>query len=245
MFDTHCHPTDVDHPEQVLADAHAAGVHTVLTCGYNSESNKAVCDLATKVQSLTFALGLHPWFADQNVDAVIHEIATHRPTAIGEIGLDLHDNPPCPPIDRQIQVLEAQLQCAVRMGLPVTIHSRKAVQYLLPVLRNHPGIRGALHAFSGSYEQAKPFLNIGLYIGVCGSITRPQAKRVRRCASQLPLDRILLETDAPAIGMNTIAPPHVRPSHLSHVRDGLADIRSIAPSDVEQATDANARALFG
>ena len=248
MFDSHCHITDIintEAPELVLAKAQAAGVRNVLTCGYDTQSNQLVCDLAKRMPHLPFALGLHPWYANENVDDVLRLIEAHHPTAIGEIGLDLWGDTPCWPIDRQLYVLEAQLQCAVRLDLPVTLHSRKAVDTLLHVLRNHPGIRGALHAYSGSYEQIRPLLDVGLYVGVGGAITRNRAKRVRRCASLLPLDRILLETDAPAIGMDAVSPPHVRPEHLVYVRDALAAVRSITPDIVDQSTDQNASALFG
>ncbi len=249
MFDSHCHLTDLDAPEDALDAARAAGVRGLLTCGYDAASNRLVCALSEQLPSLPYAVGLHPWFAGEDVDSVVRLIASRRPNAVGEAGLDLWGDPPCQPIERQVHVLEAQLQIAVELDLPVTLHSRKAVDVLLSVLRNHPGVRGALHAFSGSYEQARPFLDLGMFIGVGGAVTRSRAKRVRRCASAVPLERILLETDAPAIGMavgnDVVEPPHVRPAHLVHVRDALATLRGISPEHVEQATDANASSLFG
>jgi len=245
MFDSHCHLTDLDSPEEALGAAQAAGVRGVLTCGYHAASNQLVCALRERIPSLPFAVGLHPWFASEDVESVVRLITDRRPSAVGEAGLDLWGDPPCQPLERQVHVLEAQLQVAVGLDLPVTLHSRKAVDVLLSVLRNHPGVRGALHAFSGSYEQARPFLDLGMYIGVGGAVTRSRAKRVRRCASALPLDRILLETDAPAIGMEVVEPPHVRPAHLVHVRNALAILRGIEPERVEEATDVNASSLFG
>lgn len=244
MFDSHCHLTDLEAPDEALYAAEHAGVTGMLTCGYDSDSNGLVCGLSDRYPTLPYAIGLHPWFANQDVEPVLRLIERRRPTAVGEAGLDLWGDPPCHPLDRQILVLEAQLDIAVRLGVPVTLHSRKALDALLPVLRNHPGVRGALHAFSGSFEQVRPFLDLGFFIGVGGAITRSRAKRVRRCASCLPLDRILLETDAPAIGMDGFEPPHVRPAHLPLVCRALADLRGVDPRTIETATDQNARQLF-
>jgi len=244
MFDSHCHLTDLEDPDRALSSAHNVGVQSLLTCGYDHASNALVCALSDRHPELPYAVGLHPWFVEQELEPVLRMIERRMPTAIGEAGLDLWGDPPCHPLPRQVEVLEAQLELAVRLDLPVTLHSRKAAAALLPVLRNHPGVRGALHAYSGSYEQVRPFLDLGLYVGVGGAVTRSRAKRVRRCAAALPLDRILLETDAPAIGMDTVEPPHVRPAHLPRVCDVLAELRGITPQELELATDQNAVRLF-
>lgn len=244
MFDSHCHLTDLDAPEEAFDAARAAGVGSLLTCGYDEASNALVCALSDRHPELPYAVGLHPWFADQDVGRVLRLIEQRRPTAIGEAGLDLWGKEPCHPLERQAEVLEAQLDLAVKLDLPVSLHSRKAANALLPILRNHPGVRGALHAYSGSYEQVRPFLDLGMFVGVGGAVTRSRAKRVRRCASAVPLDRVLLETDAPAIGMDIVEPPNVRPAHLPRVRDALAELRGLDPSEVEAATDENARRLF-
>lgn len=245
MFDSHCHLTDIDDPGGVLERSVGEGVRSMLTCGYDAASNQAVIELVSRYPSLPFCVGLHPWFADQDVEPVLALIERHRPTAIGEAGLDLWGDPPVHPLARQMQVLEAQLDLAARLDLPVTLHSRKAVPEMLAVLRRHPGVRGALHAFSGSYEQAKAFLDLGMYVGIGGAVTRSRAKRLRRCAVALPVDRILLETDAPAIGMEAVEPPHVRPWHLRYVLHALAELRGMAVDELEARTDENAVRLFG
>jgi TatD DNase family protein len=245
LFDTHCHLTDIEDPDAALAAAQAAGVGSLLTCGYHGESNQAVCELRQRHPGLPIALGLHPWFADEPVAPVLRVIERQRPVAVGEAGLDLWADPPPAARERQLEVLEAQLELATRLALPVTLHSRKAVAELLGVLRNHPEVRGALHAFSGSYEQARSFVDLGYFIGVGGAVTRGRAKRVRRCAAALPLDAILLETDAPAIGLDGVEPPHVRPAHLPRVAAALAELRGEHVEQIEQQTDANAIRLYG
>jgi TatD DNase family protein len=245
VFDAHCHLTDLEDPIGAMLAAQAAGVRSMLTCGYDAGSNRAVTGLVERVADLPFALGLHPWNADQDVRLAIALVERLRPAAVGEIGLDLWGDPPVHPLARQLEVLEAQLDLAARLDLPVTLHSRKAVDPLLAALRHHPGVRGAMHAFSGSREQLDALLELGLYVGVGGAVTRQRARRVRRNAVAAPLERVLLETDAPAIGMDVVEPPHVRPAHLVRVAEVLAALRGIDPSELERRTDDNAVRLFG
>ncbi len=245
MFDSHCHLTDLADPDGALGQAHALGVGGMLTCGYNHDSNVQVCALWERHPELPVALGLHPWFAEEDVAEVLSLIETRHPVAVGEAGLDFWEEPELAVRRRQVEILEAQLELAVRLDLPVTLHSRKAVSGLLPVLKNHSGLRGALHAYSGSYEQARAFVDLGFFIGVGGAVTRGRAKRVRRTAQQLPLDAIVLETDAPAIGMEGVEPPHVLPAHVVRVARALADLRGLELAEVERQTDANVRRLLG
>jgi TatD DNase family protein len=249
VFDSHCHLTDLDDPGAALVEAREDGVTAVLTCGVDAASNRAVCELRLRYPGLACALGLHPWHASDDLDEVLGQIEIERPLAVGEAGLDFWSDPPIHPRERQFEVLEAQLDLAGRLGLPVTLHSRKAVNELLPVLRNHSRVRGALHAYSGSFEQVQPFVDLGYLVGVGGGVTRPRARRIRRTVQQLPLEQLLLETDAPAIGMDIVEhivePPAVRPRHVRRVAEVVAELRGIAPSAVEAQTDANACALFG
>jgi len=245
VFDSHCHLTDLEDPDGALGQARAKGVAGMLTCGYNSESNLQVCALSDRYPELAVALGLHPWFAAENVAEVLCLIESRHPVAVGEAGLDFWEEPEGSVKRRQVDVLEAQLELAVRLDLPVTLHSRKAVSGLLPILKNHPGLRGALHAYSGSYEQARAFVDLGFFIGIGGAVTRGRAKRLRRTAQQLPLEAIVLETDAPAIGMDGVEPPHVRPAHVVRVARAMAELRKLDVSAVERQTDANVRRLLG
>lgn len=245
VFDSHCHLTDLEDPAGALIQAQAAGVRSVLTCGYSAQSNLAVIELRTRAAGLPIALGLHPWNAHEDIDAVIALIEREQPDVVGEIGLDLWGEVPVHPPKRQLEVLEAQLQLSVRLGRAVTLHSRKAIDLLLCALRNHPGVRGALHAFGGSMEQLRPFLELGLYLGVGGAVTRSRARRLQRVAAQVPLDRLLIETDAPAIGMDIVQPPDVRPAHLPRVAQALAALRAMDVEELAARTDENAVRLFG
>lgn len=244
MFDSHCHPTDTDDAWDAIERAREAGVG-LLCCGYNAEANERVTELRDRRPSLPIALGLHPWFAGEPVEPVLALIERARPSAVGEIGLDLWAEVGEHTLGRQREVLEAQLALAARLQLPVTVHSRRAVPELLSVARNHPRVRGSLHAYSGSFEQLLPFLKLGWFVGVGGAVTRPRAHRVRRCASQVPLDRIVLETDSPAIGMEGLEPHQVRPVHVRRVAESLALLRGVELECIVEQTDSNARELFG
>jgi len=245
VFDSHCHLTDLPDPEAALEEAIGAGVSSLLTCGYDGGSNAAVQALRRAHPRLPCALGLHPWHATEPVEPVLALMEQERPTAVGEIGLDLWGSPPAAVLARQIEVLEAQLDAAERLRLPVSLHHRRALGALLPVLRRFPRVRGALHACSASLEQLRPLLELGYLAGLGGAVTRPGAARARRLARALPLDAILLETDAPAIGLEGIRPGEVRPAHLPRVLAAVAELRGEPRERVEEATDANAAALFG
>ncbi|MFC1642907.1 TatD family hydrolase, partial [Myxococcota bacterium] len=207
-------------------------VRSLLTVGYNAGSNAAVWKLKQALPRVPTAVGLHPWYAREEVGPVLSLIDQIRPTAVGEVGLDGWPDPELPKLGRQIEVLEAQLDLSERLHLPVTLHSRGAVNELSGVLKRFPRVRGVLHAFGGSLEQARGFLEQGLYFGIGGAVTRGRAKRVRRLAQSLPLDRLVVETDAPAMGMEGVEPPHVRPAHLGF-------------REVELSTDDSALRVFG
>jgi TatD DNase family protein len=245
VFDSHCHVTDIDQPDEVLAGALAAGVRSLLTVGYDAASNAAVLELRGRFPSLPIALGLHPWCAAEEVGPVLGLIQQERTVAVGEVGLDLWNDPKLPVLARQVEVLEPQLDLAVRLELPVTLHSRKAAGELWAVMKNFPRLRGALHAFGGSIEQARPLLERGFLFGIGGGVTRSRAERIRRLATWLPAEALLVETDAPAIGMDIVEPPAVRPAHLRRVVEVLAELRGRDFAEIERVTDSNAIRLFG
>ena len=183
------------------------------------------------------------------LDRFIHHlrdtITAHRNriVAIGEIGLDTKVASPALPI--QQQVLAAQLQLAVELDLPVILHCRGAFDELLAAVAEHQGrLRGVLHAFSGSLETARRCLDAGLHLGLGGAVTRPNARRVRRAAADLPLERIVLETDAPSIGLDGILPEQAEPAHVALVAQALARLRGQDLAEIATVTTANAVSLF-
>jgi TatD DNase family protein len=247
LIDTHCHlyvePLDRGVPA-VLDRARAAGVGAVIVPAYDVESWPAVAELARR-DGIHAALGLHPWVADQPLDLDALEEALHEchAVAVGEIGLDFK----IPEFDpaRQVEVLKAQLRLARKLELPVILHCRGAFEELFAVLsENGPGLRGVAHAFSRGVDLARRFVEMGLMLGLAGSITRPRAKRSRRSAEEVPLEAVVLETDAPSIGMEDVPPESVEPRHVLDVAHALAEIRHEPLDHIARVTTANAKRLF-
>jgi TatD DNase family protein len=188
---------------------------------------------------------LHPWVTAEplDVDRLAALLRDTRAVAVGEIGLDFV-------IDgadrvRQLAVLRTQLALAVELELPVILHCRGAFEELHAALRPFaPRLRGLLHAFSKGPELARRFTAAGLHIAFGGALTRPRAERARRSAQLVPRDRLLLETDAPSIGLEGIEPSRVEPCHVATIAESLARLRGEPLADIARATTDNARALF-
>lgn len=245
MFDSHCHPTDIDDALRVVELASEAGVNSLLACGYNAQSNEAVLRLRVQIPGLPIAIGLHPWFATEPLGGVVELIGNSQPIAIGECGLDGKVDELTSPQAAQRKAFETQLELASQMKLPVSVHSRHAVSAVFECIREHSNVRGVMHAFGGSYEQAKLFVDRGWLIGIGGAVTRTNARRVHGIARRLPINAIVLETDAPAIGLEGVPVPDVRPAHLPRIATALAELRGVDVSELVDATDTNAEQLFG
>jgi len=228
----------------VIESAMASGVSSLLACGYNAQSNEAVLSLRDQMPGLPIAIGLHPWFATEVIDSVAELIINSFPAAIGECGLDAAVDETTPTIVQR-KIFETQLDIASQTKLPVSVHSRRAVAAVFDIIREYPSVRGVMHAFGGSYEQAKLFVERGWLIGLGGAVTRCNARRVHRIARRLPLDAIVLETDAPAIGLEGVMVPDVRPMHLPRIATAVAELRCLDVSELVDATDKNAERLFG
>jgi TatD DNase family protein len=250
MIDTHCHlfmePLASDAPG-VLRRAAASGVDRVVVPSFDMGSWSEVRELSRQ-PGVYPALGLHPWNAGSGLD--IHRLRTGlsglEPVAIGEIGLDFK----IPDASRQIQVrvFRSQLDLALEMDLPVILHCRGAFDEMAAILEEDAyrgRLRGVLHAYTRSPQTAGRFLALGFYLAFGGGVTRSRAGRARRSASVVPLDRILLETDAPSIGMEGLEPDQVEPAHIVRVAETIAALRGMDPAEIASLTTANAELLFG
>ncbi len=172
-----------------------------------------------------------------------------RVIAIGEIGLDTKvpavANQSAPTLDFQRSVLSVQLELAVELDLPVILHCRGAFEELLAALAPFSGsIRGVLHAYSRGPELAQRFIDAGLHIAFGGAITRDRALKARQAAAALPLEKILLETDAPSIGLDGVLPQDTEPCHVWDIAQALAVIRGENPDTIAEVTTDNAERLF-
>lgn len=245
LVDSHCHlnfPPLSQRREEVLARAAAAGVERVIVPAYDVQSWPAIAALAAAESWASPAYGLHPWCADATLD--LDALAAHLAAgavAVGEIGLDSKVEPF--DRDRQLELLTAQVALAVELDLPVILHCRGAFDDLIAVLERHRP-RGVVHAYSRGPELADRLLSLGLHLGFGGAVTRPNAKRPRRSAVTVPLDRIVLETDAPSIGLDGIAPEDAEPRHVLEVAKAISELRGVPVAEVARVTTRNARELF-
>ena len=246
MIDTHTHLTDeplASAVGDVLARARAAGIERFIVPGYNVASWVAARALAELHEDIRCAMGIHPLFPDGA--ALVHlerEISLGGIVAIGEIGLDHADEKADQPL--QMRLFRRQLDLARAACLPVILHCRHAYDDLLGALRACPGVCGVMHSCSCNHEQVKPFLDLGLYIGFSGVITRAGPKKVKKMAEIVPLDRIVAETDSPFIGTAMHPVPHSEPADIVEVVAALAAVKGVDGAVMAQATTANARRMF-
>ncbi len=251
LVDTHCHLNDpsfsLSLPE-VIDRARAAGISRIIVPAYDRESLERTATVAVRFPGTVFpAFGIHPWYAQDGmagIDNVKMFLKEGKAVAVGEIGMDLA--PDMPPEDIQRELLIAQLDLATKLDLPVTLHCRRAHEQLFTILKGYAGrVRGALHSFSGSTDQMARFLDFGLYIGFSGSVTRETARKYHRNAVQVPLNRLLVETDAPSIATQTTVASEVEPRHTREVAQKIAVLRGIPIEEVCAASTENAARLLG
>ena len=250
LIDTHCHldvsEFDADRAD-VLARARAAGVVAQVVPAIHRAGWPCLLKLCQAEPDLYPALGLHPVYLaqhhDADIDALARAIADARPVAIGEIGLDwfveLLDR------SRQQSLFEAQLGIARDAGLPVILHVRRAHDAALATLRRMRVMGGIAHAYSGSLEQAWRYLDLGFRLGFGGMLTFERSTKLRRLARELPLDAIVLETDAPDLTVASHRGERNSPEYLPECLAALAEVRGEDPAAVAAQTTANARAVLG
>lgn len=256
MFvDSHCHldfaAFDSDR-DRVVARSRAAGVSQFVIPGVAVGQWQRCADLCASTSGIYFAAGIHPWWLgesapqDQWQDRVLPtlEFMLARPAcvAVGECGLDAAIDTP---MALQLQALDWHLALAREHCLPVILHCVKAHNPMLAALSRHPGVRGVVHAFSGSPELARQYWQKGFYLGVGGVVTYPRAQKTRRALATVGSEALLLETDAPDMPLSGQQGMRNSPEQLPLVAAELAQLRSQTVEDIAVRTSANAAELFG
>jgi TatD DNase family protein len=247
MFvDTHCHihesyyELDVD---EVIGRAKEVGVTTLLCVGTNEVSSREAIELAESRDGLYATIGVHPHDTKDGY-AEIAKLAgsSEKIVAVGEIGLDYFYNHS--PREVQIKALEDQIQVAVAHDLPIIFHVRDAFDDFWPIFDKYPGIRGELHSFTDTKENLDKGLERGLYVGVNGISTFTKDEAQKAMYDAIPLDRLLLETDAPFLTPHPFRGKVNEPAYVKSIAEYHADRRGISLDEVAKATTANAHALF-
>jgi TatD DNase family protein len=251
LLDSHVHldllPTPPLRATQVAA-ARAAGVGEFVVPGVEPAGWPKLLGVAAEVPGAYAAPGVHPAAAGHWNEAVARELegllADPRTLAAGEIGLD--GTPEMPATATQETAFRDQLRLAVRYGKPVLLHCRRAIGRLLEILaEEHAGaVGGILHAFSGSLETARAARRLGLAIGIGGTITYPNARRVREILRELPEEMIVLETDAPDLSPFPFRAQPNRPERLLLIAERVAEVRGWTLEQVAEKTTQNARRVL-
>ena len=248
LIDTHLHLDAVEFdPDRaaLLARARAAGIEGFVVPAVDREGFARVLALAGTTPGVFPALGIHPLAVDRadetDLDALDALLAQGRAVAVGEIGLDRH----VAGVDmaRQQAFFTAQLALARRHDLPVILHVRRAQDAVLAALRR-TRITGIAHAFNGSFQQAQAFIGLGFKLGFGGAMTFDGSRRTRRLAAELPLDAIVLETDAPDMSPVWARGERNVPENLLRIAEVFAELRNLSFKEVIQVTSINARAAL-
>ena len=226
----------------VLERAFSAGVERLLVPAV-SRDNWGTCAELALIPGIDCALGIHPWWAEDGVEVeeLREQLISTGALAIGEIGLDWKTEVPR---QKQYTVFQKQLQLASEIDLPVILHCRNAFEEMLELVNTHP-VRGVIHAWSRAPQLMNRFLKAGLCISFGGAITRPNAKKASESARLVPIDRFILETDSPSIGLSGVSSGESEPSHVADVAHAMAHIRGDDIESIRNAAWNNSVALFG
>ena len=248
-FDTHAHYDDEKFDENrdiLIEEMHSNGVDYIINIGSDMESSVKSMELAKKYDFIYAAVGVHPHEVRDMTEADIERLREYskyeKVVAIGEIGLDYYYD--FSPRDKQRYWFERQLELAAELDLPVSIHSRDAAQETFDIIKNSRVRKGVIHAYSGSVEMARDYIDMGFYIGVGGVVTFKNAKKLIDVVRFAPVERILLETDSPYLSPVPLRGTVNNSQNLKYVADKIGEIKQISPEKVCEITSQNAKVIF-
>lgn len=248
IFDTHAHydaeQFDGDRDE-VLARLPGQGVRAVMNAACDMKSCYSSLELTRKYDYIYCAVGIHPQAVDEfkprDIEAIAALAQQKKVLAIGEIGLDYHYEPDSR--ERQIALFTRQLELAADLSLPVIIHDREAHGDMMELLKKYRP-KGIMHCFSGSAEMAAEILKLGMYIGFGGAVTFHNARRILNAAQSVPLDRLLVETDAPYMAPVPMRGKRCDSSLIPYAAQTLAQLHGVGVQELLDCTCENAAAVY-
>ncbi|MCY6484916.1 TatD family hydrolase [Clostridium aestuarii] len=250
IFDSHAHYDDEsfnEDREQVIKELKKNGIVGVLNCGSSLQGARDSVKFAEKNDFFYAAVGIHPENAYEFTDEALKEIEelvkNDKVRAVGEIGLDYYwkENPP-----KEVQkaVFRRQMKLAKELDLPVVIHDREAHGETLEIMKEFPEVSGVVHCFSGSVEFATECLKLGYYIGITGVITFKNSKKIVEVAKEVPIDRILVETDCPYMAPTPHRGKRNRSEYIKYIIQRISEIKEISEEEVECKTVQNIKNLL-
>lgn len=250
LFDTHAHMDDRAFDQDrdtLLSELPQQGIGLLMNPGCSLASSRQACALAGQYDYIYAAVGSHPDAADEVNEDVLeayHMLCKQNPKvkAIGEIGLDYHYEDI--PRQRQLEAFRDQMALARELDLPVIVHEREAHQDGMAVVDEFPQVTGVFHCYSGSAEMAKELIKRGWYIGFTGVLTFKNARKAVEVAREIPLERIVLETDCPYMSPEPFRGKRNDPGKLYRMAQALAQIRDLPAEQVEAITFENGKRLY-
>lgn len=252
MIDSHCHINDslyIENPAEYVKEAEKAGVFEFLVVGFDIPSSIDAVNIAKQFKGCFSAVGVHP----SDVKKIelkdlkqIEEIAKQdKVIAIGEIGLDYYWDKEEAAKDKQKEFFIKQIEIANKLDLPISIHCREAIDDCLQILKSNPVKRGGImHCFAGSVESAKEFIKLGFLLGFGGTVTFKNAVRPKEVVASTPSSSYVLETDAPYLTPDPYRGKENHSKYLYLVRNKIAELRNIAPEQVEKESNENFKRVF-
>jgi TatD DNase family protein len=252
LFDTHAHLNAEEYKddlEEVLSRAQEAGVANMVVVGFDRPTIERAMELVERYDFLYASVGWHP------VDAIdmteedliwIEELSSHpKVVALGEMGLDYHWDKS--PKDIQKEVFRKQIRLARKVKLPIIIHNREATADILEILKEEKAeeVGGIMHCFSGSPEVARECVNMNFYISLGGPVTFKNAKKPKEVAAEVPLEKLLIETDCPYLTPHPFRGKRNEPGYVKLVAEQIAEIKGLSYEEVAETTTKNAKKFFG
>lgn len=250
IFDAHAHYDDEQFDEDrdsVIEELKKNNIIGVLNCGASLKGCIDSVNLANKHDMFYAAVGIHPEYADKFDEQTLNELKklakSEKVKAIGEIGLDYYydENPPR---ETQRKVFIKQMELAKELNLPVIIHDRDAHEDTLNIIKQFKEVKGEIHCFSGSVEFARECLKLGYYIGFTGVVTFKNAKKVIEVVKEVPLDKILVETDCPYMAPTPFRGKRNRSEYIEYIINKISEIKDIDPEEVSRLTIGNMKNLL-
>ncbi|PVE62519.1 TatD family hydrolase [Priestia megaterium] len=252
LFDTHVHLNAEqyeDDLQEVINRALEKGVQNMVVVGFDEPTIKKAIQIAETYDFIYASVGWHPVDAVDMTDehlAWIEELAQHpKVVALGEMGLDYHWDKS--PKEVQKDVFRRQIRLARKVNLPIIIHNRDATEDVVTILKEEhvEEVGGIMHCFTGSIEVAKQCMDMNMYISFGGPVTFKNAKKPKEVATELPLDKLLIETDCPYLTPHPFRGKRNEPGYVSYVAEQIAELKGITYEELAEITTANAKKLFG
>lgn len=249
-FDSHAHYDDNQYDGDryaLIEEMHQKGVDYIINSCDTMESAKKAMALAEKYDFIYATVGVHPSEVENMTEKDLNTLAEYsahpKVVAIGEIGLDYHyeDNPSK---EKQQFWFRKQLELTAQLNMPVVVHSRDAAQDTFDIIKESNVRKGLIHAFSGSKELAQEYIKMGFYISVGGVVTFKNAKKLVEVVENVPLDRILIETDSPYLSPTPLRDTRNNSQNLKYIVEKIAQIKQLSPQIVAQKTKENALEVF-